>query len=229
VRDGTAAAVRAAYSSSPWPVRLHIAGRWRSCPFPEVAAAVPAEGDILDAGCGHGVLALYLAIDHPARRIVGVDIDERKLPEGRSAAESAGVADRVTLAGVPKGWDPGADTPRPTRSAGWDAIVCVDMLYLLGLTRACDWLCAAAAALAPGGRLVVKELDTHPAWKHRVSRVQEVLATRVLHITRGDTLELVPRDDVEGAMRAAGLEIEGTRLDRGRLHPHYLVVGTKPG
>lgn len=210
-------------------MRLHIAGRWRSCPFPEVAAAVPATGNVLDAGCGHGVFTLYLAIGQPARRVIGVDIDERKLPEGRAAAERSNVADRVTFVAVPSGWDPSADAPLSAPDAGWDTIVCVDVLYLLGLARARDWLRAAAAALAPGGRLVVKELDTHPAWKHRFSRAQEVLATRVLRITRGDKLELVPRDDVEAAMRAVGLHVEGTRLDRGRLHPHYLVVGTKPG
>jgi hypothetical protein len=101
------------------------------------------------------------------------------------------------------------------------------MLYLLGRARAKDWIPSAASALAPGGRLVVKELDVVPEWKARWSEVQEVLATRVLRITEGEELELIPRDDVTDAMRAAGLAVAVRRLDHGRLHPHYVAVGTR--
>ncbi len=90
-----------------------------------------------------------------------------------------------------------------------------------------EWITHAASALVPGGRVVVKELDVTPEWKARWSEFQEVLATRVLRITEGDELELVPCRDVTDAMRAAGLEVEVRRLDRGRLHPHYVAVGTK--
>jgi hypothetical protein len=74
---------------------------------------------------------------------------------------------------------------------------------------------------------VVKELDVAPAWKARWSRFQEVLATRVMRITEGHALELIPRVEVVAAMAAAGLTVESRRLDRGRLHPHYLVAGTR--
>jgi hypothetical protein len=50
----------------------------------------------------------------------------------------------------------------------------------------------------------------------------------VLRITEGDELELVPRDDVTATMADAGLATDHRRLDRGRLHPHYLAVGTRP-
>ena len=82
------------------------------------------------------------------------------------------------------------------------------MLYLLGRERAAAWVCSAAQALEPGGRLVVKELDVTPSWKARWSRFQEVLATRVMRITEGEELELIPRDDVVAAMRDAGLTRE---------------------
>ena len=100
------------------------------------------------------------------------------------------------------------------------------MLYLLGRDRAADWVRSAAQALEPGGRLVVKELDVTPWWKARWSRFQEVLATRVMRITEGEELELIPRDDVVDAMREAGLTVRTRRLDHGRLHPHYVAVGT---
>ena len=99
------------------------------------------------------------------------------------------------------------------------------MLYLLGRERAAAWVCSAAQALEPGGRLVVKELDVTPSWKARWSQFQEVLATRVMRITEGDELELIPRDEVVAVMHDAGLTVRARRLDRGRLHPHYVAVG----
>jgi cyclopropane fatty-acyl-phospholipid synthase-like methyltransferase len=228
VIDRIGRTVRRAYKSSPLGVRLHLAGRLLTCPFHAVAAAVPAVGNILDAGCGHGLFTLYLAEQENRRRLIGVDIDERKLPEARAAAENLGFVGQVAFAAVPSNWNPSFADPIHRPPNGWDAIVCVDVLYLLGRERARAWLHGAASALAPGGRLVVKELDTTPTWKFKVSRFQEVLATRVLRITRGEELELVPRTDVEDALRATGLFVEEERLDRGRLHPHYLVVGTRP-
>jgi cyclopropane fatty-acyl-phospholipid synthase-like methyltransferase len=218
VRDDAARAARRAYASQPLTTRAHIELRWRTCPFRDVAAAIPTAGTVLDAGCGHGLFSLYLALQSPAREITGVDIDEEKLAHARAAARAAAVDDRVVFAH--------ADAPR-TIDAHWDAIVEVDMLYLLGRDRARAWIHDAAHALAPHGRVVVKELDIVPAWKARWSRFQEVLATRVLRITEGDELELVARADVVDTMTDAGLAVESRRLDRGRLHPHYIVVGTR--
>ncbi|MEX1007126.1 MAG: class I SAM-dependent methyltransferase [Acidimicrobiia bacterium] len=216
--DAAAATARRAYASESIGTRVHTALRWRTCPFRDVAAVVPCHGEILDAGCGHGLLSLYLAAQAPERRITGVDIDDEKLVVARRAMAAAHVEKRVTFERVDPDWRPDPQ---------WDAIVEVDMLYLLGCTRSAEWLRIAAAALAPGGRLVVKELDVTPAWKARWSRFQELLATRVMRITEGEELELIPRAEVVATMTAAGLTVDARRLDRGRLHPHYIAVGTR--
>jgi cyclopropane fatty-acyl-phospholipid synthase-like methyltransferase len=216
--DTAAATTRRAYASESIGTRVHTALRWRTCPFRDVADAVPRHGAILDAGCGHGLLSLYMAVEAPERHITGIDIDDEKLVVARRATAAAHVEDRVTFERVGPDWRPDEQ---------WDAIVEVDMLYLLGHTRAREWLRMAVAALAPGGRLVVKELDVTPAWKARWSTFQEFLATRVMRITQGQDLELIPRVDVVAAMTAAGLTVDARRLDRGRLHPHYLAVGTR--
>jgi len=215
-----AAVARRAYASQSFATRAHVALRWWTCPFGAVARAVPATGTVLDAGCGHGLFTVYLAAQSPARRITGVDIDEDKLGIARAAARAAGVDDRVDFRQVTAGWHP---------DASWDTIVEVDMLYLLGGRRATEWLTQASGALTPGGHLVVKELDVEPRWKARWSRFQEVLATRVARITEGDELELVPKRAVVDAMAGSGLRVDAYRLDRARVHPHYLAVGIRDG
>jgi cyclopropane fatty-acyl-phospholipid synthase-like methyltransferase len=218
VIDAAATTARRAYRAESLGTRVHTALRWRTCPFREVADEVPRHGEVLDAGCGHGLLSLYLAAQAPERRITGIDIDDEKLAVARRAADAANVDTRVEFQHITGDWTP---------DARWDAIVEVDMLYLLGRERAAAWLRSAAQALEPGGRLVVKELDVTPVWKARWSRFQEVLATRVMRITEGTELELIPRDDVVAAMHDARLTVTTRRLDHGRLHPHYVAVGTR--
>ena len=68
----------------------------------------------------------------------------------------------------------------------------VDVLYLLGQDRALDLVTRAAAALAPGGVLAVKEIDVRPRWKYELARVQEMVSTRVTRITAGEGVAFVP-------------------------------------
>lgn len=196
--------------------RFHVAVRWRSCPFPQVEAHVPRAGRILDVGCGHGLFALYLAARAPERQVVGVDIDADKLLSARQAAERASLPVRFAQS---------ADGVLP--DGPWDVITVIDVLYLLGAEVALDLVRRAAAALAPGGVVVVKEIDLRPRWKYRLARVQEVVSTRVTRITEGDAVAFVPPDDIAGAMMAAGLTVDRQPLDRGSLHPHLLLMGRR--
>lgn len=197
--------------------RFHVAVRWRSCPFPQVEEQVPRAGRVLDVGCGHGLFSLYLAARSPAREVVGVDVDEAKLASARQAAARAALPVEFAAAdgpGLPAG--------------PWAAVTILDVLYLLGVRAALDLVAQAAGALAPGGVLVVKELDVRPRWKYQLARAQEMVATRVIRITAGEHLVMVPPDEIAAAMAGAGLAVERFPLDRGSLHAHTMVVGRRP-
>ncbi|MBB2925095.1 methyltransferase [Cellulomonas cellasea] len=61
----------------------------RSVPAP------PAEGDLLDLGCGWGPVALSLALASPGARVWAVDVNERALDLVRRNAERLGCANVV--------------------------------------------------------------------------------------------------------------------------------------
>jgi 2-polyprenyl-3-methyl-5-hydroxy-6-metoxy-1,4-benzoquinol methylase len=226
VSDPAGRVARSAYRDAGFGVRVHTTIRWLTCPFAPIADALADARHVLDVGCGHGMFPLYLASRHPTPEITGVDIDRDKLTAARGAARATNLDGRIRFEAVDPGWDPSVEPPmRPPD--GWDGIAIVDVLYLLGHERARELVRAAAGALAPGGRLVVKELDTTPAWKHRVSAAQEILATRVLRITQGEHVEQVPSRVLGDELRSIGLQVTTERLDRGRLHPDYLVVATR--
>jgi 2-polyprenyl-3-methyl-5-hydroxy-6-metoxy-1,4-benzoquinol methylase len=119
--------------------------------------------------------------------------------------------------------------PPDWRPAGsWDAVVVVDVLYLLGPGAGDDLLDACSAAVAPGGRLVVKEIDRQPAWKYRLAIGQELAATRIARVTRGETVRFLEPDRMVERMECAGLSVTRRRLDAGYPHAHLLLCGTRP-
>ena len=221
-RSPAARRVLALWDDAPFGDRFHTVMRWWTAPFAVLEHEVPLAGDILEVGCGHGVFSTYLAITSRARRVVGVDIDADKIALARAAADrlDAGEGD-VSFQVSPSG-------EVPTIDGGWRAIVFADVLYLLPRQRREALLAECAAALAPGGLLVVKEVDTVPPVKAKLAQWQEVLATRVLKITDGEALDFPSSAELEGVVAGLGLSTMAKHIDRGYLHPHCVVLGTRP-
>lgn len=204
------------YRSASAGVRLHVHVRWFSAPFPPIAEALPAAGRVLEIGCGHGLFSAYAAFAGPGREVLGVDIDTHKID---AAVAAAGGVDRLEFRSAPDGAVP--DGP-------WDAVVFVDVLYLLGAEQQRALLAEAVLALAPGGRIVVKEMGTEPAWKVRWNTLQETVSVKILRITEGSSFDFVDPRTMAGWLTELGLEVELRRLDAGRVHPHHLLVARRP-
>jgi 2-polyprenyl-3-methyl-5-hydroxy-6-metoxy-1,4-benzoquinol methylase len=218
-RDELKRRTLAAFRTLPRRERMHVRGRWKSCPVPAVDAEVPLAGRVLEVGCGHGLVSTYLALASPSRAVTGIDIDLRKIDLAQRAAAELGET-RPTFHHAADG-----DVP----VGPWDAIVIVDVLYLLPRHRERVLLDECVASLATGGLLVIKETDITPRWKHRLAVLQEVIATRVLRITAGADLTFTPVSELAAHLRLRGLEVRSRRVDRGYLHPHALIVARKPG
>jgi 2-polyprenyl-3-methyl-5-hydroxy-6-metoxy-1,4-benzoquinol methylase len=216
-RDELRRRTLACFRSLPRRERWHVRGRWKSCPVPAVEAEVPLAGRVLEVGCGHGLVSTYIALASPARRVTGVDIDHHKIELAQRAAEALDGA-RPTFADAVDGRLP--DGP-------WDAIVIVDVLYLLPGDSELALLDQCVDALAPAGVLVVKETDVKPRWKHRLAVLQEVIATKVLRITKGDDLSFTPVRVLAEHLRGRGLDVHTRRVDRGYVHPHALLTASR--
>lgn len=172
-------------------------------------------------GTGHGLFALYLASVATRREVHGVDIDEGKLAAARAAAAADPALDNVTF---------GTDTDVGDAGVCYDAIVIVDVLYLLEPRHQARLLADLAARLSPGGRLVVKESAEEPRWKLRWAKTQELVVTRLFRITQStDTgLSFTSPARLAGWMVDAGLDVAQRAIDRGYPYPHHLLVGTAP-
>lgn len=214
--DAAARAVLSLYRDQPLADRLHTRIRWYSAPLPAVAAVLPTSGRILEIGCGHGLFAAYAALSGPRRQVHGTDIDADKVEVARRALAS--LAPRLSIATAADGAVP---------SGPWDGIAIVDMLYLLPEARQRALLAQAAGALAPRGRLVIKEMDVQPRWKARWNGWQESISVRALRITEGATIQVLDPAVMARWLADEGLSVSRARLDRGRIHPHHLLVGER--
>lgn len=207
-----------------WPTRLHAISRLLTCPLDAVIASLPSSGFVVEIGCGHGVLSLLAALQNPDLHLLCTDIDAGKLHSARTAARRLGIDHRVEFQradGMP------STTPSRIGSRA-DAVVCVDVLYLLGPVAAISTIDEMVASIRPEGVVLIKEMGGSPSWKVRWNHLQEIAATRILRYTTGETVEVVPAPLIRTTMEAHGLVVEETALDRHFVHPHRLLVGRRP-
>src|SRR5204862_5937206 len=80
---------------------------------------VPRQGFIVDLGCGHGLFACLLREAAESRRVLGIDLDERKIEVARGAVRDTQWL-RFEVGDIIKDPPPHCD-----------AVTIVDVLYLL--------------------------------------------------------------------------------------------------
>jgi 2-polyprenyl-6-hydroxyphenyl methylase/3-demethylubiquinone-9 3-methyltransferase len=185
----------------------------------EVAAR--AEGrDLLDVGCGHGLLVALLAVGFKDRKVVGIDPDERKIAWARA---SVGQQPNVELLAC------NIEELARERPGAFDTVFVADVLYLLDPSAWPPFLRCARTLLRPSGRLVVKEAEDDASWRVKKALWQEQLMVKLLRRTHSSgAVGFAPRSVLAGAFRDAGFAIdEVVPLSRGYSTPHLLLVGRR--
>jgi len=208
------------YRGEGWRTQLHVAVRALTCPVDEIVAAVPDGSRVVEVGCGHGLLAVSIAVARPGVHVRAVDVDSRKLGAARRAARRAGVEERVQVEEVGPRWQP------PEHTA--EVVLVGDVLYLLDDRELRRWLRGVHRALVPEGRLVVKELDAAPGRRTQLATAQERWAVERLGITVGATVRFRAAHRWRELLESAGFEVHGMSQPRAGWHRHVLFVARRP-
>ena len=75
------------YSRVGWK-KLFARGRFWYAPYIEVEQLVPKNGKIIDLGCGEGILTNYLGLASENRRVLGLDVDKKRIKEANRGVKN---------------------------------------------------------------------------------------------------------------------------------------------
>lgn len=200
----------ARFRDAPMGTRLFVRGRAFLSDLAVVERYVPNKGFIVDLGCGHGLFACVLRESSPTRRVLGIDLDPRKIEIARRAIQDTQWL-RFEMGDIVK------DTPPKC-----DAVTIVDVLYLLPFEEQEQVLRNAASALGEGGPLVVKAQERKMDPRYALTYAQELI-TVSLGFTRGghERFYFPSREEALAMFERAGFVVDVVEMP---LRPYTDVV-----
>jgi predicted exporter/trans-aconitate methyltransferase len=136
--------------------------------FQALDLGVPARGEILDLGCGFGLVAHWLTMCAPERRVRGVDFD----------------ADKIRVAQVTERMNPRVsfelrDLLEWPRFAACDVALLCDVLHYFPRELKTEVLRKVFAALRPGGCLILRDAMARDDFGHYVVARSEAWAVHL--------------------------------------------------
>ena len=155
----------ARYRRAPRADRWYVDLKLRTDPVVEQLTELGCLGRVIDAGSGRGQNGLFLRDLARLTQLEGFDPDERKIELARRAA----AADALYTIGDLQSFTPA--------SAPVDSVLLIDVLHYLEPHEQAAALARIKAWLAPGGRVILREVDARPGLKSAFTRAIERVAT----------------------------------------------------
>jgi ubiquinone/menaquinone biosynthesis C-methylase UbiE len=175
----------------------------------EIGQYLPAEGPVLDIGCGFGLFSLYYAATQPRRFVRGLDVNGRRVALARRAAARLGL-DNVAYE---------ESDARDFKGDGEvSAAYMLDIVHHVPPASVPPLLRTLRRVLPAGGRLLVKDVDTHPAAKCWFTWALDkaMTPTTPVHYWSADRLA--------AALHAAGFTVHRHLMVDWLPYPHVLYV-----
>jgi len=204
----------ATYRSMPGAARGFAVARYAIAPLgPLTQELGTASGRVLSLGSGLCMVERYLTEVNPDLSFEGIDLDVEK---AELIAATQHLSPRVELVV--------GDATRLDDRRGYAAVLVCDALHHLPLETHAALATDIAAALAPGGVCIVKDLDVAPRWKYRWNRVHDRL------VAGPEPLACRSVASMARLLETAGLVVERAERTERSWEPyaHYVVRARRP-
>ncbi|MFO0760775.1 MAG: DUF2062 domain-containing protein [Byssovorax sp.] len=157
-----------------------------------------ALGEVSDIGTGRGQLPILLVELGRARAASGVDWDATKIDLARAAAGSIDAEHPALPIRFAQG------DARTAEIAPADTVLLIDLLHYFSIEEQDAILHRAAAAVRPGGRLLVREADTERGLRSMLTLMEERVFT-ALRYNRGERVRFRPAREIAAILGERGL------------------------
>lgn len=174
---------------------------------------LPDEGRILDIGCGFGLFAAYFGQTQPARRIVGVDPNARRIEMARHVCERVGLPGNTFFAG---------DAREVAIEGPFAGAYVLDVMHHIPADDQLPLLARLRDLLAPRGVLVVKDITTEPRFGLAFTR----LLDRAM-VGLDEPLTYRHHREWGEMLTSLGFHVRMVRVPDVLPYPHVVIAATK--
>ena len=196
-------------------VRAHCWARFaimRQRCLDEIGQYLPSTGTVLDIGCGFGLFSLYYAATAPQRFVRGVDRNPRRIALARRAAARLGIENVSYEEGDARDFKGDMEV---------SAAYMLDIVHHVPPDTVAPLLRQLHRAVAPGGTVLVKDVDTRPAPKRWFTwALDKVMDPRA-------PVRYWSGDELASTLGAAGFGVKRHLMVDILPYPHILYVCTR--
>ena len=175
----------------------------------EIGQYLPAEGTILDIGCGFGLFSLYYAQLIPAASFRGLDLNPRRVALATEVARRLGLANTAYAVG---------DARTYRADAEYAAAYMLDIVHHVPPETVEPLLSELHKAIRPGGCLLVKDVDTQPAYKRWFTHALDLL------MSPGGVIHYWPAGELGALLQRIGFRVYRHLMVDVLPYPHVLFV-----
>lgn len=192
--------------------------RLRTFPFESILKAIPRSGLMVDSGCGFGFSSFMASRQYPRLKVVAFDPDEEKIKVASRLLESLPhVTVTQSFARIPK------------HQA--NAVVLLDVLYLVPTTQKKKFLENLGALLKRNGLLLLSFVPQERTWRYWLAFVQERVMVNLAKRTYGTKKFVFEKEtELKQLLSQSGFRIQTVvtlPTPRPFFHKHRLIVARK--
>lgn len=190
---------------------MYVFCRLRILPVSIIESFIPPKGLILDVGCGFGVTSIFFALSSPKRKVIGLDIRGSRIKTAKQASFGISNISFIT-----------SDLLNSYHHQV-DSIVIVDLFHHLCPVQKNKLLQQCYRLLSPGGKLIIKEINTTPlllfAWNY--------LHDLVINFHLGGCLNFLNHQQMLALLNRYNFNVSNYYPMTVGLYPHHFYVCEK--
>ena len=147
--------------------KIYVFLRFILLPFNKIERYIPKKGKIIDVGCGYGSLDAYLALKEPKRKIIGMDLNEKRIVIANKATSKISNAEFFAK-----------DFTKDVSIKKANCMILVDLLHHIPYETQKKLLRECYKKLEVGGLLIIKDVGDKPKWKYYYNYLQDKIVSK---------------------------------------------------